>query len=70
MRATPPSALSDDEIMNAAIKAADELDATRVSEMSPSGWKVTTIFDGDAGLLRFGRLVEHAVLVRLTKGDS
>lgn len=54
--------LTDDQIMNAAIKAADELDATRVSEMTAGGWKATTIFEGDAGLIRFGRLVEAACL--------
>lgn len=50
--------LTDDEILNAAFTAADALDATRVSEMRPGGWHATTIFDGDTGLIRFGRLVE------------
>lgn len=54
--------LTDDQIMNAAIKAADELDATRVSERRNGAWYATTIFEGDAGLIRFGRLVEKALL--------
>lgn len=58
--------LTDDEIMNAAITAADELDATRVSEMRGKGWHATTIFDGDTGLLRLGRLVEKALLAKMS----
>lgn len=64
LRSSVPSArvlLTDEQIMNAAITAADDLDATRVSEMVPGGWKATTIFEGDTGLLRFGRLLEKAI---------
>lgn len=53
--------LTDEQIMNAACEAADALDATRVSEMKGGGWHATTIFDGDTGLLRFGRLIEKAI---------
>lgn len=53
--------LTDEQIMNAAITAADDLDASRVSEMVTGGWKATTIFEGDTGLLRFGRLIEKAI---------
>lgn len=53
--------LTDRQIMNAACTAADALDATRVSEMKNGGWHATTIFDGDTGLLRFGRLIEKAI---------
>jgi hypothetical protein len=64
------SRLSEEQIMNAACNAADALDATRVSEMRPEGWHATTIFDGDAGLIRFGRLVEEAVLARLIPSET
>ena len=57
--------LTDGEIMSAATRAADALDATRVSEMRGGKWHATTIFDGDSGLLRYGRLVEKAVLAKL-----
>lgn len=60
-----PNELSDAEIMNAAVTAADELDATRVMESRVDGWHTTTIFEGDAGLIRFGRLVEKAVRAKL-----
>lgn len=60
------ASLTDEQIMNAAIKAADELDATRVSEMRDGGWHSTTIFDGDTGLLRFGRLVEKLCIASAT----
>lgn len=53
--------MTDDQILNAAVRAADALDATRVHEQRSGKWHPTTIFDGDAGLLRFGRLVEEAV---------
>lgn len=53
--------MTDDEILSAGINAADALDATRVHKMQDGGWHPTTIFDGDSGLLRFGRLVEAAV---------
>lgn len=68
---TPPSSttrsLTDAEILNAAISSADALDATRVSEMRAGGWHATTIFDGDTGLLRFGRLVEKLCIASATK---
>lgn len=56
--------LTDEEIMSVAVTAADALDATRVSEFENGKWKATTIFEGDEGLLRFGRLVEQAAKAR------
>jgi hypothetical protein len=53
--------LTDEQIMSAACNAADALDATRVNEMKNGAWHPTTIFDGDSGLLRFGRLIEQAL---------
>lgn len=61
----PEARLTDEQILNAAITAADALDATRVSEMVAGGWNATTIFEGDTGLIRFGRLVES-----LTRGPQ
>lgn len=52
--------LTDAQIIDMAVQAADELDATRVHEMRGTDWHATTIFDGDAGLLRFGRLAAVA----------
>lgn len=60
LRAGPTRRLTDRQILDAAIRAADSLDATRVNEMTgPNVWKATTIFEGDAGLIRFGRFVEE-----------
>lgn len=62
--------LTDEQIMNAACTAADTLDATRVSEMRAGGWHATTIFDGDSGLLRFGRLIEQALRSPLARSQE
>jgi len=41
------------------------LDATRVNELRDGKWHPTTIFDGDTGLLRLGRLIECAALAEI-----
>lgn len=46
-------------VVNAVYEADNRTDAiTRVSEMTPSGWKATTIFDGDDGLMAFARILD------------
>lgn len=62
--------LTDDELLSAAINTTDELDVTRVSELVAGGWKATTIFDGDAGLLRLARAVEKAVLAKAPPSET
>lgn len=58
--------LTDDEIMRAVINGCDTLDITRVSEMLAGGWNATTIFDGDAALLRVVKTVINAQLAALS----
>lgn len=53
---------TDDEIMRTVINGCDTLDITRVSEMVSGGWKATTIFDGDAALLRVVKAAITAAL--------
>jgi len=66
--------LTDEQIMNAVCTAADALDATRASELRPARgggiWHATTIFDGDSGLLRLGRLIESAVLASVSETST
>lgn len=60
--------LTDAEIMSIVIRETDTLDCTRVSEMTPSGWKATTIFDGDDALLRCIRAALAAAPAEEEKG--
>jgi hypothetical protein len=48
---------TDEQIMAIVCRETDTLDCTRVSEMTNDGWKATTIFEGDAALLRCIRAV-------------
>jgi hypothetical protein len=55
---------TDEQIMAIVCRETDTLDCTRVSEMvEGSRWKTTTIFDGDAALLRCIRAVLAAAPV-------
>ena len=58
--APPREPMTDDAILNIAAREADELDATRVHELRDGAWHATTIFDGDAALLRFARALLDA----------
>lgn len=54
--------LTDDELMRVAVNKCDALNITRVHEMRGADWHATTIFNGDAALLRVIRAVAIAAL--------
>jgi hypothetical protein len=56
--------LTDDEILSIVAHEADTLDATRVHEMKGGKWHATTIFDGDAAILRLARALIAAAPTR------
>lgn len=59
--------MSDDELMRVVINGCDTLDITRAHEMRGTGWHTTTIFDGDAALLRFVRAAVDAATTAMER---